>query len=862
MRRRSHPRSLALAVLGIAIAVAVLGAPRAAHPVAASPPPPPPTVTLTEHATLTTNQSMFGPGGTPVPNLSATLFNASWNPDPVSGGSEAGSSIDFCYPEDQIPGVPSCYQYVKFGGKFSASSTGQIGMSAQLTNGTGGTVGVNYPVSVSFTYPKPNSFAPGDTVTVQTAASLDTSQQASITSVYPTWQNAELDGTLGFTANVSGEVCVFSCGSFDLFPPINIPTISGQIFSLPTSELTEVPGLGVTGHCFNVADNVALGLGSVPVDISNPCKSSASNGQYTANGYIFEPSVKLTTTANADGSLTATGCDTYLAVPISSVAWLKRFITLGTDTEFPTGFPNLGPFTAKGFSLGYKAFDVAFTTTDTECQTLSFKPQIQITLQFPQSLTYQVEDAAGNPIGAQQTGTSATVLAGNKIAIVTPHDNNSTLSLTPVLSFTNDSGCTMACNFSNAMTHTVAESAHLTIGVLNFSFPDNPIGFDGFDLGPIYDNTWPLTSTTGSLFSRSFTLAGFTTPSVGPVPLTPDPRPAPQPTTVHPVEGAPFSGVVAGFADPDTSESGSGYSASIDWGDGTPATAGSVTGTGGQYSVSGSHAYEEEGSYTVKVTLQDSDLATLSSEADSTAVVADAALTGSGTATTPATGGKTVLLWPASAPTGIVATFTDADPHGAVADYTAAIDWGDGQSTKGIVAAGSNGTFTVTGTHTYAQLGFYTVTTQISDAGGSKTSATTIVLTFAAPPSGNFAVGSANAKQGATVNFWGPQWWKNNPGGGSSAPAAFKGYVTAPAGPTGCATPATIFAAPGDSGNPPASVPAFMAVLVTNPAQVTQSGATISGPVTGVVVVQTNPGYGPAVGAAGTGTVIASVCGS
>lgn len=71
-----------------------------------------------------------------------------------------------------------------------------------------------------------------------------------------------------------------------------------------------------------------------------------------------------------------------------------------------------------------------------------------------------------------------------------------------------------------------------------------------------------------------------------------------------------------------------------------------------------------------------------------------------------------------------------------------------------------------------------------------------------------------------------------------------------------------MFAAPGDSGDPPASVPAFMAVLVTNPAQMNKAGPTISGPVTGVVVVQTNAGYGADPGATGTGTVIAGVCGS
>ena len=51
-----------------------------------------------------------------------------------------------------------------------------------------------------------------------------------------------------------------------------------------------------------------------------------------------------------------------------------------------------------------------------------------------------------------------------------------------------------------------------------------------------------------------------------------------------------------------------------------------------------------------------------------------------------------------------------------------------------------------------------------------------------------------------------------------------------------------------------------MAVVV--PSKVTQSGSTISGNVAKVVIVKTNPGYQPNPADPGTGTVVATLCGS
>jgi hypothetical protein len=49
-----------------------------------------------------------------------------------------------------------------------------------------------------------------------------------------------------------------------------------------------------------------------------------------------------------------------------------------------------------------------------------------------------------------------------------------------------------------------------------------------------------------------------------------------------------------------------------------------------------------------------------------------------------------------------------------------------------------------------------------------------------------------------------------------------------------------------------------MLVVVTSLAQ--KSGSAISGNIVHLVIVKTNPGYSPATGGVGTGTVIATVC--
>ena len=148
----------------------------------------------------------------------------------------------------------------------------------------------------------------------------------------------------------------------------------------------------------------------------------------------------------------------------------------------------------------------------------------------------------------------------------------------------------------------------------------------------------------------------------------------------------------------------------------------------------------------------------------------------------------------------------------------------------------------------------------------SDTSQHALVFSYL-PAGGGFALGDQAVKSATpttAVTWWGSQWAKLDPLSGGSAPASFKGFaqtfhngsatVTDPA----CGGTFTELATGGAA--PPASVPAYMAVVV--PAQVTKSGNTISGNIAEVVIVKTNPGYQPDPNDPGTGTVVATLCGS
>jgi len=151
----------------------------------------------------------------------------------------------------------------------------------------------------------------------------------------------------------------------------------------------------------------------------------------------------------------------------------------------------------------------------------------------------------------------------------------------------------------------------------------------------------------------------------------------------------------------------------VSWGDGGPTTAASVasTGTAGEFSLSGSHTYVEEGAYNAVVTISDSGANVFFND---TAIVADAPLN--------AVIGADFSVAAGVVFNGEVGSFEDSNPSGTVSDFSSTINWGDGTPTSSGTVTASSGLFLVSGSHDYSLPGSYSVTVQANDDGGSTTS--------------------------------------------------------------------------------------------------------------------------------------------
>jgi len=139
----------------------------------------------------------------------------------------------------------------------------------------------------------------------------------------------------------------------------------------------------------------------------------------------------------------------------------------------------------------------------------------------------------------------------------------------------------------------------------------------------------------------------------------------------------------------------------------------------------------------------------------------------------------------------------------------------------------------------------------------SSGSSTTLVFAYAVGSGGSFVIGDNNSTVGQNVTFWGSQWANINSLTGGAAPNGFKGFANrSTTTPASCG--ATWTSDPGKSLNPPSTIPAYMAVIVSS--SITKSDSTISGNTPKVVIVRTNSGYQPNPGNAGTGTVVGVLC--
>jgi hypothetical protein len=163
---------------------------------------------------------------------------------------------------------------------------------------------------------------------------------------------------------------------------------------------------------------------------------------------------------------------------------------------------------------------------------------------------------------------------------------------------------------------------------------------------------------------------------------------------------------VATFTDPGSTAGAGAYTAVITWGDGHT-SAGTVVATGkGSYAVSGVNTYARAGSYPLSVRISRTGATVAAAD---TATVADSEWWASRTFQRVKKGQSV---------TPVLGTVTDTNPLASAGDFTVTIDWGDGQTSAGLLRADPKAGLDIVGTHTYKAVGSYTLKVTITETGG------------------------------------------------------------------------------------------------------------------------------------------------
>src|SRR5579871_2484667 len=360
-----------------------------------------------------------------------------------------------------------------------------------------------------------------------------------------------------------------------------------------------------------------------------------------------------------------------------------------------------------------------------------------------------------------QAGTFATTVTLN-------HESSQQVAAQGVV--TVSVGSTSSVSVTNLVNQNATEGASALFNLGSFTDSNSSANSWSVDVnwGDGTADTVFTASAQGSLGSRSHTFAEEGT-SVVTVTVTDNANASGsgtfQVTVADPAvigSGVNFSAVpgnalsnqnVATFTDPAGAEPNDGthYTATIDWGDNSGTTTGTISFGGGVFTVSGGHTYAAAGPYQTTVVIMHEGAASTTVHGNVTVGTAAVAVTSPGNQTT--TEG--------ASPSFNLGSFSDS--NSSAGPWSVSINWGD--NTTPTTFTSNNQGQLGTRPHTYAEEGVYPVTVLVTDnanVSGSATYQVTVTdpavtgsgVSFSATPGSSFtgAVATFTDPGGAEAN--------------------------------------------------------------------------------------------------------------
>ncbi|MGP0062328.1 MAG: beta strand repeat-containing protein [Isosphaeraceae bacterium] len=621
-----------------------------------------------------------------------------------------------------------------------------------LSQTAGSTVGVAYNSGTdTYTLDDTEGVAPGPVDLAFTYTQV-TSTEATLVPVHPGIQNFT---SLTFNQNVEYITYnVKSLGAPTGFVDTSLPTPSGP----PLTDTFDFGTTGLAQSLITASAEIELTKESAAITIDDSQDSAAQTINLSAiqvdfNGpavYLF-PGTNVTSltvkggsgantfnvnNTNAHGPTTldtGTGADTVDAFA-SSAATLTINGQAGTDTVTLGALTGVGMDNLMGnVTVTNAAGTTALTLDDSQDMGI---PGETVTLtnngttgteqgQSPGTVTYTNSELSSLTVDNGTGGYSVTV-TGIPPAVPTLINTGSGNDLVTVVgsglvSGTNSSDFTIngGAGTNTLVIDSTGTTANLsTHGIVSFG---NGTSFGYANFNAIQSaNTAPVISISP--------VSPFTT-----------------------AKNAPLGNIViATFTDPDTIENATSYTATINWGDGSTMSAGTIAFTGtstvggvtvNDYNITGTHTYLVGGTYTTSVILTDLG-GTFNSVVGGIPVTLDplAPITG--------TGASVIVsaLAPGSPPTAVTATagillpltplvtFTDGPAPLSPSDYIATIDWGDGTGLSGGTISFAAGVFTISGRHDYSNVTGTPYTITVAVAGDSQQLTETAPVTVLVTP--------------------------------------------------------------------------------------------------------------------------------